>query len=605
MSLVNRAQSPITRNQGKRKRFLVLEDFKIHRVRLISPAVCTLAQVISPNCIWFKLLNDVTDQLQYVKPRILNKRVENDVTPDGPNSLKPYDYVMAPLEENIYARARIVCIAQIEGSQVGSRQQVKHFAYAFFIDEGFGVWLDVACLAVMDQEMYTHPWQSLPVALFKAFPGTDISSMDDSQEWSDDKIIAFQRICEEYEYFRVAPVHNSNVALNTYYEYPRAEIYGLPSPDDETGESIGHQFAVEIASFPKTSVKSKARQDLLEEFFDRSQYDAAYTTLMAPGEEVLTNEIIAEIPRWRRRFPKTFDAGLEKKTSKKTVQYDDKQMEIHMDQMQHWNQKYNFDWDPDVGVGTYPTIESPTMDLLVKMGYCKKGSNRIKLNIQWNALKTPHDFFAFPMKPAQEIAALYEEHQTWASNLDSFYADPSNRIPINQRIVRNVMKNRKKVFAIYEWNDEITNSSFRRVQILSIRDPNVADYSKEFCRIRFIDHGGHDIIPLVALLAIHSKHCKAPPMCLQLCLRAIMPQERGTLWSDKSCNLFYRLARSDMPMTCELVNFIPDFQTAGYTEPPRAWPGVANIERMKSQSDKATVEETMFDAKLAYPVHFS
>lgn len=66
------------------------------------------------------------------------------------------------------------------------------------------------------------------------------------------------------------------------------------------------------------------------------------------------------------------------------------------------------------------------------------------------------------------------------------------------------LNNGKQVFAIYEYNDEITSGSYRRVQILAVRRPGAIDYNNEFCRIRFLDVGGNDIVPLSGLIAIHS-----------------------------------------------------------------------------------------------------
>lgn len=36
-----------------------------------------------------------------------------------------------------------------------------------FIDEGITAWMSSACLAKMDEMLSFHPWQAIPVALFK------------------------------------------------------------------------------------------------------------------------------------------------------------------------------------------------------------------------------------------------------------------------------------------------------------------------------------------------------------------------------------------------------------------------------------------------------
>lgn len=60
------------------------------------------------------------------------------------------------------------------------------------------------------------------------------------------------------------------------------------------------------------------------------------------------------------------------------------------------------------------------------------------------------------------------------------------------------------VFGIYEINDEVTSGSYRRVEVIAVRNLISADISSEFCRIRFVDVGGSDIVPLAGLLALHS-----------------------------------------------------------------------------------------------------
>uniref|UniRef100_A0A915E6F4 Uncharacterized protein n=1 Tax=Ditylenchus dipsaci TaxID=166011 RepID=A0A915E6F4_9BILA len=78
MSSANRSDSPITEKiTKKRLRKLVLGDHKIHRVRLASEAVVRLANLTSANCMWFKLKDDITDQLQYVKPAPLDRLLDD------------------------------------------------------------------------------------------------------------------------------------------------------------------------------------------------------------------------------------------------------------------------------------------------------------------------------------------------------------------------------------------------------------------------------------------------------------------------------------------------------------------------------------------------
>ena len=42
-----------------------------------------------------------------------------------------YDYVMAPLQENVYARARVI----------KRNEKYAHYVFVHFIDEGYGAWM--------------------------------------------------------------------------------------------------------------------------------------------------------------------------------------------------------------------------------------------------------------------------------------------------------------------------------------------------------------------------------------------------------------------------------------------------------------------------------
>lgn len=67
-----------------------------------------------------------------------------------------------------------------------------------------------------------------------------------------------------------------------------------------------------------------------------------------------------------------------------------------------------------------------------------------------------------------------------------------------------MLSNSQHVFGIYEINDEVTSGSYRRVEVIAIRNLSAREICNEFCRIRFVDVGGSDIVPLAGLLVLHS-----------------------------------------------------------------------------------------------------
>lgn len=58
------------------------------------------------------------------------------------------------------------------GSELVKATVTVHFqrtklVKVLFIDEGTTAWMHSACLAKMDEMLSFHPWQAIPVALFK------------------------------------------------------------------------------------------------------------------------------------------------------------------------------------------------------------------------------------------------------------------------------------------------------------------------------------------------------------------------------------------------------------------------------------------------------
>ncbi|KAF7638704.1 hypothetical protein Mgra_00001786 [Meloidogyne graminicola] len=225
MTHCNREPSPVLRRKEKERCMeLLTDEEKVHRIDLRTPAICRLAHVESPNCVWFKLVNNISEDLRIIRPSRLeplipkrNKNIENcngnqyniilqsplstDLTSSNNltgkksideviiseeeeqilkhqknNSIQLYDYVLAPLEANVYARARIIQLKKINFHSYG-QNKFKIFSYVHFIDEGFGVWLNTKCLAKMVPNMYTHPWQAFSVSLFRVKLGNGLDGL--------------------------------------------------------------------------------------------------------------------------------------------------------------------------------------------------------------------------------------------------------------------------------------------------------------------------------------------------------------------------------------------------------------------------------------------
>lgn len=102
------------------------------------------------------------------------------------------------------------------------------------------------------------------------------------------------------------------------------------------------------------------------------------------------------------------------------------------------------------------------------------------------------------------IRHFYDLHSNLTKKLDQFYGNSINRKPIEANELVKELLDGKQPFAIYETNDEVSGSSFRRVQVISIRQLR-QDCSNEFVRIRYLDIGGSGVVPIAGLLRIHSR----------------------------------------------------------------------------------------------------
>ncbi|KAI1710566.1 Tudor domain containing protein [Ditylenchus destructor] len=608
MSAANRSDSPITKKlaTNKRNSELIKEDGKIHRIRLNAEATCKLAYLESPNLIWFKLINEISDKLQLTKPSRLWEL--SKVTPMV--TLKLYDYVMAPLDEDIYARSRIVQLKQWHGNT---------YAFVHFIDEGFGEWVNVKCLAAMQScepvdkkrdPLFEYPWQAIPVALFKSLPGRHLDSLEVDECWSEDVTAKLREIMDKYDFFRVVPVCHAQ-KVNTYFEYARAEIYGLSTEKDPDGESIAHCLSLEVGA-PCASRRGYD-MDVPLGHLNRDLFDAQDQKLIDPGMVVFTEATVEQIPYFRHEFPVDFDGGvamIDVKEKVNKMSEDD-----NLDDLAHFEllRKQFLDWDKGTQPGRCAEVAPMNIERLCRDGYMDPRSRECKFCVEWKSVKSPYEFYAYPMKIGQKkIKDLFQEEQKWARQLDAFYGSQCNRWPIDPVDVRNALQKGMKVFGIWEHNDEISKGCYKRVELLAVQHPNAADYSNEFCRIRFLDVGGSDIVPLAGLLAIHSIHCEKPPMCLQLKAHTIIPppdgeeSEDGKLrWPEYCIQKFRQFARSDVPMSV-IIDEQTGEKVVRYETPSHQWPGALKVRNMLTAQDNLPVEHKMVDAKRAqFPTRIS
>uniref|UniRef100_A0A183BQW9 Tudor domain-containing protein n=1 Tax=Globodera pallida TaxID=36090 RepID=A0A183BQW9_GLOPA len=480
---------------------------RVHRVVLNTQANCVLSHVVSTSCIWFKLSNHITDRLQLTRDQL--KKL------DASKTLESFQYVMAPLNENTYARGRVL----------GWNDTNQRIVYVHFIDEGYGAWMYKDCVALMEPIFFFHPWQAFPISLFKTS-----KLINTTRE-------VLVRVLKEFPLFYLIPAMGSprTASANNYYDHARAEVYAFKSVESETTDQDNK--AVSILHILTLSSRP-AKQSVIR----RAVFEARQIPLVKQETiEELTDEALSSIPEWRKSFP------------------------------------------PE-------SISTSDCGLSSQMAQAKLNDDNWGLRAE----KSPHEFYAFAlMQPSTSgtsmevrkdpVRALFEYQIALADQLDGFYGKTENRRQFEPHDIALQLKT-GPVFAILKSNKNVftgrEDGTFRRVQIISIRNlSTAADFGNEFCRIRYIDVGGSEIVPLSGLLQMHPDHSKIVPICMQLTLESINPPNRASEWLSKECIFFRSLIRTDRAMSCRIRPLTQSsaYQPTSYNSSPHRWVGVFGV----------------------------
>ncbi|KAM3718955.1 RING finger protein [Dirofilaria immitis] len=482
--------------------------FKIHRIPLCRTARCFVSHVTSPSCIWIKPVNHITKKLQI---RDLNTLIPVPVAHEN-------RYVMAPLVEGVYARARIREI-----------DQHTKFVKVLFIDEGTTAWMNSACLAKMDEILSFHPWQAIPVALFKVKPHQDDILGNTQLKWSKEDITTLRGILKKFELVRVEAILNS-IPSNDYCDFIKVNMYGMESESDEIGTSITHLFV---------------RERFGEVDFERDLFDGVTQKIFESftDREVLSMETLET---WRLNFPSKSES------------------EIMIEQ-------------PTLNDAATDSVQIPSVDInwLNEEGYCHNGEYLV--SVEGRNTVSPYEFYARPLKMARikeasqgdtntegyesngatddeedAMISANDEFANFAEELNSFYGHPKNRKLISSSRVVAAVKKGQRIYGIVEVDDEFAQFTgcWQRVEILGIKD---GYYSGSFfCRVRFLDSGGTDVRLLSSILEINAMHCVRPPFCLQMCMHGLEPFDHLD-WSEKAKQFFFSELREDVPVALNIV----------------------------------------------------
>ena len=190
------------------------------------------------------------------------------------------------------------------------------------------------------------------------------------------------------------------------------------------------------------------------------------------------------------------------------------------------------------------------------------------------------------------IKRLYDQQAKLSETLTTFYGNPENSKPIEVDKVAQQLTSQAPFYAIYhQIGDEAQGPEFRRVQLLSLRNMEAQNWKAEFGRIRYLDFGGTELVPISSLIRIHSSHCKQRPLCIQLCLDGICPSSSASTWHLDELKCFRSLFPVNLPAQSELRLIVPDNAVVNFDTPAHRWPGVFGAYNLCIDGQK--MEETM------------
>lgn len=84
-------------------------------------------------------------------------------------------------------------------------------------------------------------------------------------------------------------------------------------------------------------------------------------------------------------------------------------------------------------------------------------------------------------------------------------------------------------------------------------------------------------------------------MCLQLNMSKIAQKKNVIIWSEKSCKIFRKLARSDMPIECRIIRHSRNVQVM-YNDLPHTWPEVFEVTNLVVVGSDKSIELQMFES---------
>ncbi|KAI6208672.1 Tudor domain-containing protein [Aphelenchoides besseyi] len=614
---------------GKRKMFELVSvpaaADTIHRVFLNCDTKVHVVNVVSPSCIWLKVFHHKTDNFDVgvdeqpqMKPVVQYDENNHVIKESLP---KQYFYYLAPRMKQsitdtdsnvVYSRARLLEKMKKLGS--------KHtWCYMHFIDYGDGAWMSAECLAELPKDLWSHPWQTIPVSLFGLFPYADdhfeLTALVDAEEVEAEE--ANKNAAETDE--RLAQDRKENAQEDALLEPSNQEDIQLNIEVKEM--KIETAFVTECL---KVGERVEHNRDI-DESTQQPLFGRPTFVIPAHPREI--------VETWRLKFPE-FPKDQEEEPEDTDVIEDENDRNMRLAGLpddetgteddpvglrSQREKRQLLKWDLEIeNCETYThQIPQLNMEMLLKKKLISKDGNML-IALNSRNRKSPYDFYGHFVKreenidPYESLLKFYDEYIEWQNQLNSFYYLNGNchlleKRSIDEEVIR---EDGGFIYGIYGVPDSLERLNYMRVQVIGFNTSTSYDQVKDYCWIRFIDCGGMQIVPRYTILRLHSKFARQPPMGVQFCLSEILPKVSAKLdpdeyidsWTNAQCDYFTELARTDTLMNCTYVDIIKIQETLGYMKAPHKLPDVVYIKNLRivNAGLNETIEQKMIARGQAY-----
>ncbi|KAK0423272.1 hypothetical protein QR680_008058 [Steinernema hermaphroditum] len=484
----------------------------IHRISLRRSANCFVSHVDSPSCIWVKLANNITDQLNKPVPSKHETFLKNFT----PEQCQRFRYCMAPRTEKIMARARILHIQHLKVPKKNSRERMdRTFCYVVYIDYGNTQWVCSKALLPLDENLYYHPWQAIPVALFPLVHFQDIVTQESTSTWSDELCDLTREVLSEFPKLHLKILPGSHTYFNTYKVH--FDSHETISPIICNVHGINDDYPEGISVADLMVARSGGQVFCPAEFLDPNEFLTRCRVLSSDR----INREISENPNY-----------LEESLERGNIP----------DFFCDFPDIPNEDWADEGPKNFGGRINPLSVEYLEAHSY-NVDDDELVLKICPDQRRCGVPFFrASVVKPLGEernkasVIAQYFNHykgavtsfDEFSHSLQIFYGNPTNQLPLNIDHV-NIAELKtpgRETYGIFKCmtyeNEQVPlQQRYRRIKIIEMEElqkrgetrheqNSESTYTLE---IEYVDFGLKDRIlsSTQSLLEIHRSHCMQPP----------------------------------------------------------------------------------------------